>query len=69
MSDFTFTNHGSICVLTPVSMDAKIWRDDFLPAFGDDCQGWGRDGIVIEPRYAGDILEGIAEAGLTVGGL
>ncbi|HTE40299.1 MAG TPA: hypothetical protein VK629_05700 [Steroidobacteraceae bacterium] len=65
MPDFTFQNHGSICILVPVSEAAQAWRDAHLPAEGEDCQEWG-GGVVIEPRYVADILDGITNDGLSV---
>jgi hypothetical protein len=62
-TDFTFSNHGSICILTPVTEAARAWRADHLP---EDAQMWG-GGVVIEPRYVNDIIDGISEAGLSVG--
>lgn len=65
-TDFTFVNHGSITVLTPQTELAQEWFDQNLPVDDPDTQFWCK-GIVIEPRYAGDILQGIQDAGLTVG--
>lgn len=65
-ADFTYTNHGSIGILHAWTDDAKAWTDEHIN--GDDIQTWGRNGIVVEPRYIGPILEGIQDAGLTVGG-
>ena len=62
MSDFLFANHGSVTVLTPLTEAAQEWVDNNLP---DDALTFGR-GIVIEPRHAGPILEGVVEDGLTV---
>ena len=61
--DFVLTDHGSIAVLRPVTDEAREWVDENLP---DDAQWFGR-GVVIEPRYVGDIVEGILNDGLTVG--
>lgn len=63
MPDFLFCYHGSICTLSPMTPAAKQWRADHLP---DDAMQWGADGVVIEPRYAADILQGIEADGLTV---
>ncbi len=60
--DFMFANHGSVCLLTAVSEAARDWRDEHLPT---DAQTFG-GGIAIEPRYAGTILEGIINDGLTI---
>lgn len=61
--DFDFQDFGSVTVLTARTKAARRWRSDHLPS---DAQNWGRDGVVIEPRYVGPIIEGIADAGLTV---
>jgi len=65
MTDFIFANHGSICLLTPVSDDAKAWIDLHVLDGNDEVQMWG-GGVTIEPRYVWPILEGIADAGMTV---
>lgn len=59
---FSFSNHGSICILTPLDDVAQEWVEEHIP---DDATTWG-GGIVIEPRYVQPILDGIAEAGLEV---
>lgn len=61
-ADFAFSDHGSICVLTAVSPEGSQWVRENIPA---DAQRWA-GGIVIEPRYVGDILDGIANDGLEV---
>ena len=63
MADFIFQNYGSVTILTPQTDAGREWIADNLP---DDAQGWGREGVVIEPRYAGPILDGIASTGLTI---
>lgn len=64
-ADFTFANHGSVTVLKAVSKAARVWVAEYLP---DSAMTWG-GGTVIEPRYAGPILDGIADAGLLVEGV
>jgi hypothetical protein len=61
-ADFVFANHGSVCILTPISDAGKAWADAHLP---EDAGRWG-GGTVIEPRYVGDILAGIAADNLEV---
>jgi len=63
-ADFIFANHGSVTVLTPLTDEGWEWTAAHLP---EDAQRWG-GGIVIEPRYASAILDGIAGDGLTVDG-
>jgi hypothetical protein len=62
MPDFMFANHGSVCILIPVSGDAEAWIAENI---GSDAMSWGK-GVVIEPRYVDPILEGIEEAGMVV---
>lgn len=62
--DATVRHHGSVVILTPVSEAAKDWVQAHL--MGPETQRWGK-GVVIEPRYLDNILNGMAEAGLEVG--
>lgn len=62
-ADFRVDDHGSILVLTALTDEAREWADEHLPA---DRMAWGRCGTVVEPRYIGDIVEGIEADGLTV---
>lgn len=54
--DFFFNQHGSICTLLPLTPCAKQWVEEHL--CGDEVQTWG-GAVVIEPRYAKDIIDGI----------
>ena len=65
MTDFGFANHGSLCLLTPISEPASEWVDQHLP---EDALRWGACSIVIEPRYVAPILNAIIEDGMTVNG-
>jgi hypothetical protein len=62
--DFSFENHGSLCLLRPLTEAAVEWMDEHLPMDNPETQFWG-DAIVIEPRYCEPILEGIAAGGLS----
>jgi hypothetical protein len=62
--DLKFSNHGSITILTALNVEAQEWIDTHI-AQNDETQYWG-GGIVIEPSYAGDILDGIFSDGLAV---
>jgi hypothetical protein len=63
-ADFFLENHGSILLLRPQTVSARIWIDDHI----------GKDNgfqpyyptVVIEPRYVGDIVDGITNDGLAV---
>jgi hypothetical protein len=61
--DFTVSHHGSIAILTAVSAAAQAWRREHLP---EDALTWGRNDVVIEPRYLSAILDGIVGDGLEV---
>lgn len=60
--DFDLYDHGSLCVLIPMTRAAARWLSDNI---GEDATTWG-GGVVIEPRYVDDILLGIDDDGLTV---
>jgi hypothetical protein len=63
LSDFHFVQHGSVCVLTPMTDAGKDWTAENI---GGDAMRWGASGVVIEPRYAEAILQGISDDGLVV---
>lgn len=58
---FSFANHGSITILTPLDDAAEQWVEENI----GEHMSWG-GGVVIEPRYVGAILEGIVADGLEV---
>jgi hypothetical protein len=63
-TDFRLSNlHGSVVILHVESGAAERWVDEHIAA---DAMMWGRNGIVIEPRYLANILDGIVDDGLTV---
>ena len=62
-SDFLLANHGSLYDLNALTAGASQWVDDHLPV---DALRWGPVGIIIEPRYVGDIMQGIVDDGLLV---
>lgn len=61
--DIKVENHGSIVLFIPQTGAGEEWIDDNLA--GPEVQTFG-GGIVVEPRYAGAILQGIDDAGLTL---
>jgi hypothetical protein len=63
MTDFIFADHGSITILTPRNDAAQEWLDENV---GDDARLSFGGGVVIEPRYAAPILEGLMDSGFTV---
>lgn len=62
-ADFVVENHGSIFLLRPLTESARIWVDEHIGT--DNGFQPYYPTVVIEPRYAGAILEGIREYGLT----
>jgi len=59
-TDVEVRNEGSIFLLTPLTSDARAWFSQHLP---DDAQHFGA-AVVVEHRYAPDILEGMTQDGL-----
>jgi len=63
-ADFELQNHGSIFLLIPQTLSARIWIDDHI----------GKDNgfqphyptVVVEHRYIADIVRGIQNDGLAV---
>lgn len=60
-SDIVLVDHGSICILHGTTPAGQAWLDDNLP---EDALHWG--GVVVEPRYVTDILDGAALDGMIV---
>jgi hypothetical protein len=61
--DIRFENHGTVCVIQPVSSRGKEWVNENI-----SYESWQliRGGIASEPRMAQAVAEGAQEAGLTV---
>lgn len=64
-ADFSVANHGSIFILTGLTPECIAWIEERV---GDEeTQTWGRNGIVVEPRYIADIVIGLQGNGFTGG--
>lgn len=61
MTDFLIINHGSIVTVLPLTEAAKDWMTDNVEL--PDWAGWN---VPVEPRYAGDLIDGIIESGFTI---
>jgi hypothetical protein len=61
-ADFTLTDGGSVCLLTPTTGDARRWLDENI---GEDAMYLGR-GLAIERQYVQQILDGIQADGFEV---
>lgn len=64
-ADFGIRNHGSLYTLHPRNDAAGAWVDEHIARDEDGLQ-WFGDGLVVEPRYLLDIVQGIEGDGLTV---
>ena len=60
--DFTVNDQGSIVLLVPLTPQAETWVKDNLP---EDRLTFGLS-VVIEHRYADDIIQGIINDGLRI---
>jgi hypothetical protein len=62
MTDIQISDHGSIVLFTPMTDNARKWIRRHIP---EDAQYFGPS-LAVERRYAGDIADGMAEAGLAL---
>lgn len=62
--DFVTLDCGSIVILTPLSQEAHDWLNEHIDV---ESAQWYSKGVVIEHRYAGDIISEITQENLTVG--
>jgi hypothetical protein len=62
--DFIAQNGGSIIILRATNADATAWIEENVSAEG--YQPNYPEPLIIEPRYFGDLAEGIQAAGMTV---
>ena len=62
LADVIVQGHGSIILLWPQNPEARDWLYEHC----DVQQVWG-EGIAVEPRYVSPIIEGLEEAGFTLG--
>ena len=63
-TDFLVANLGSMFGVTPISANANKAVDAGLIDY-DDWQLWGTT-IMVDPRYAGDLVEHLREDGFVV---
>ena len=62
--DFSVESHGSIYLVLPSSQPARAWLQENVQA---DSQ-WICGALAVEHRFIGDLLGGMNEAGLRMGG-
>jgi hypothetical protein len=63
-ADFNFENHGSICLLRSLTPTAIEWVETHIGRNNGYQPQWPT--VVIEPRYVGDVMDGITSDGLVV---
>ncbi len=62
MADLSVQNEGSLFLLLPLTSGGKSWIDEHIP---EDAM-WFSNGVVVEPRYIADIVQGAINDGLEV---
>jgi hypothetical protein len=60
--DIQITNHGSIFLFAPLTNAASDWIDENV----DPGAQWLGGSLAVEPRYASDLANGMADAGLDI---
>ena len=68
--DFHVQNEGSLVILHPQNDAARAWIDAHIYE-GENASEpllWWCGGVVIEPRYVTDVIDGILSDGLTADG-
>jgi len=63
--DVLVENHGSVMLVLPVSETAKEWIHENVAA---DSWQWSGSALAVEPRYLGNLLEGMDADGLFIPG-
>ena len=63
-ADFSFVSEGTITLITPLTAEARSWLRDRVDS---EATYWGQ-ALVVEPRYAEPILEGIVADGYEIVG-
>ena len=63
MTDFTFIDQGTIMLVIPDTQAAREWVDKNLAL---EPWQWLGPGFACEPRYAGDLADGILADGLII---
>ena len=62
-ADILIENHGSIVLFRPLCRQAKQWLQANTQAESWQCLGYA---LAVEPRYAAELANGAADAGLEV---
>ena len=62
--DFEIVHGGSVSLLVPLTREGRRWLDESI---GEDAIYLG-NGLAVEARYLGQIVEGILLSGLSIVG-
>lgn len=60
--DFTIVNHGTVFIFYALSPEAQEWS----AAMFADAMTWGRNGYVVEHRYAPLIMDDLMAQGFVL---
>lgn len=63
MADVQVQDEGSIIIFNLLTDSAQEWVDENV---GGEYQFFGKNGLVVEPRYASGLAEGMEQDGLEV---
>jgi hypothetical protein len=56
---FRIEDHGTLILVRPLTDDVSEWLDEHTDGM------WFGGALVVEPRYAGPLVEGMIEEGFT----
>lgn len=62
MSDFIFTDHGSLWMARPMNDDARQHLEENV---SDEAQ-WMGGALAVEPRYVAGLVDGLQNSGYEV---
>ena len=62
-NDITIVNHGTLAMVHALTKRAKFWLQDNV---GTESWQWFGNAVAVEPRYVGDLVDGMVESGLEV---
>jgi len=65
MTDFSVNDQGSIVLIEPVSQAALDWVEEYIGQDNGFQPYWPT--VVVEHRYADDVIEGMLNDGLELG--
>lgn len=60
--DVRVQDEGSLFILHPLTVAAKDWIDENLGEYHE----WGTHGVVVEPGYVLNVLQGMVRGGLII---